>query len=981
MVNDIRQLGQRGAGGIEFLNYFNYGGAQGPPPEEVDWSIYGYATSAYLQVLEAALQAIKDNGMIMDFCPGPQSGQGVPAEPDEIGLAWELVSSNTSFASEYHGQVPGWESGILVSLSAFNIVDVASVPALAKPETNKTEYTISAPSLVDLTSLVTPNGSVSFHLNHSNAADSAMLFASYARRSYARANIPSSNKPQNILQNGSFAVDHFSLAGARLTTSFLETYVVQPNSTIKSLLEHVGNYFWEDSPEIPAPVYWTPDLLATFQRQHGYDLREYVPFLFGFNGDLMVNEPSFSIVSDSERSSTVVNDFRTTLTGLYKEYLETLQDWSRSYLNMDFSAQIGYNLPVDMLSAIPSAGVPETETLSFLNNIDAFRQFSGPANLAGRMIVSIELGADYGQSYLQPLAMLIEEASRAYAVGINQVVIHGASYSGFYPQTTYPGFTTFGYNFAAMHSRHQPAWNLGYKSMLDWLARAQFLLQSGTPKVDLVFWDKQTAQDPFPDTLYWSTDLTDAGYSYTYLSPDNFALPTAVVGDGVFAPETLGASVLILRHNDTLTAFGIQKLIEYAHAGLKVIIEGDIPRTYATPKITIAASANSTLESILRLPNVHRLGASDSDDQPASLASFLVSLGVYPRISVQANETWYTRYISSLADSSVVVFVFSDATTASEGMIRVQSTGKPFFLDLWNGVESPILEYTVDHEDESVTIPLKMAASQAIMIQFKERTYIEHDFQSRAPEVHVTNAPKNVLGYAYDAAQNSSAAKVGRSTSSSSNVTEFIVLSDNSTVDIKRIASSVPQAFDLSSWTLLAEKWLPPSNLSDIDGVVKEQVTVEIKGSEIAAWPYLEGLANSSGIGTYTTNFNWPPSSYSKNHSSLGAFLQIPATDLIQGLSASINDHALPHADLMKPTFDISSHLNLGSNSLSINISTSLWNSLRPVWSQLMTGGIGPQLSIEALLMSPQTAPLAMELPVGLAGIVQIIPYESVRIN
>jgi hypothetical protein len=32
--------------------------------------------------LKAALQASKDNGLMMDLCIGPQSGQGVPAEPD-----------------------------------------------------------------------------------------------------------------------------------------------------------------------------------------------------------------------------------------------------------------------------------------------------------------------------------------------------------------------------------------------------------------------------------------------------------------------------------------------------------------------------------------------------------------------------------------------------------------------------------------------------------------------------------------------------------------------------------------------------------------------------------------------------------------------------------------------------------------------------------------------------------------------------------
>lgn len=63
-------------------------------PAATDWSIYGYGTPAYRQVLKAALQTHKDNGLIMDFAMGPQSGQGVPAQPDEPGLSWELVCTS-----------------------------------------------------------------------------------------------------------------------------------------------------------------------------------------------------------------------------------------------------------------------------------------------------------------------------------------------------------------------------------------------------------------------------------------------------------------------------------------------------------------------------------------------------------------------------------------------------------------------------------------------------------------------------------------------------------------------------------------------------------------------------------------------------------------------------------------------------------------------------------------------------------------------
>lgn len=121
-MDDIAQIGERGAAGIELLNYFNYGGEQGPPPKEIDWNVYGFATEAYRETLESALKATKQNGLIMDFSMGPQSGQGVPAEPDDIGLSWELVTFNVSLENGYSGLIPGWGSGDFISLCTFQLM-------------------------------------------------------------------------------------------------------------------------------------------------------------------------------------------------------------------------------------------------------------------------------------------------------------------------------------------------------------------------------------------------------------------------------------------------------------------------------------------------------------------------------------------------------------------------------------------------------------------------------------------------------------------------------------------------------------------------------------------------------------------------------------------------------------------------------------------------------------------------------------------
>jgi hypothetical protein len=67
---------------------------------------------------------------------------------------------------------------------------------------------------------------------------------------------------------------------------------------------------------------------------------------------------------------------------------------------------------------------------------DLYRAYVGPSNIAGKNIISNELGAQQNFAYRQTLPILLAFVKRAWASGNNQMVFHGASYSGQYPNTT-----------------------------------------------------------------------------------------------------------------------------------------------------------------------------------------------------------------------------------------------------------------------------------------------------------------------------------------------------------------------------------------------------------------------------------------------------------------------------------------------------------------------------------------------------------------
>ena len=110
---------------------------------------------------------------------------------------------------------------------------------------------------------------------------------------------------------------------------------------------------------------------------------------------------------------------------------------------------------------------------------------------------------------LSQLPELLWDVKRSIVGSVNQFVFHAYPYSGNYPNTTWPGFTTFTYRFSHMHGPRQPTWEY-YNDFMDWTARSQYIAQSGVPKIDLAFWLKN---DYFLDvpSQYEPNDLQSAG--------------------------------------------------------------------------------------------------------------------------------------------------------------------------------------------------------------------------------------------------------------------------------------------------------------------------------------------------------------------------------------------------------------------------------------------------------------------------------------
>jgi hypothetical protein len=653
-------------------------------------------------------------------------------------------------------------------------------------------------------------------------------------------------------------------------------------------------------------------------------------------------------LTDAEdQGAAYLADYRSTLTGLMVSYYTALQDWVNDIFDIQFAAQFGYNLPVDMLQGIPSINAPETESLSFGDNIDAFRQYTGPANLAGKRVISMELGTEFYVAYRQTWDDLLWDAKVAFVAGVNQAVIHGAPYSYDFPNTTWPGFTTFGYLFSGQHSRHQPAWDAGYLESGNYLARIQYILQQGIPKVDVVFWNKQDAQQPVPQTLYAPFDLIDAGFTYEYLSPENFVLETAYVQDGSFAPTRQAFKALIIRGNDTMTISGAEYLFKYANEGLPIIVSGGLPTTYDTASNGTAAAITS-LQRILSLPNVQQIGNE-------GVGEVVKSLGITPRTKVNTTGTWYTRWRET-TDGDTYVYIFNNGED-SEGTISFNNTFSPTILNAWTGSEKPVLQYSI--KGSYTTIPFTLKHRETTIIHFSP---------SNSPLTHITSTEGSVI--VVGSIQNETSSEMGAKVAYASSPGS-ITLSTGAQIILNE-STSISPSYALQNWTLVVESWTSPSDVYDLTPqATKTNITVSLPSSTstLSSWTTFSELADVSGVGYYTTAFLFSPASSS------GAILQLPP--ISHGVVGYLNGRALPAFDITNPMLDLADYLQDGTNELLLKVSSTLFNALRPIYAAIETEGGGPSLNLEVL----ETLGYGDAQDYGIIGDVSIIPYRTVNLG
>lgn len=490
-----------------------------------------------------------------------------------------------------------------------------------------------------------------------------------------------------------------------------------------------------------------------------------------------------------------------------------------------------------------------------------------------------------------------------------------------------------------MWGPRQPSWQY-VREFGDWIARTQLILQTGVPRVDVGLYRHKYIDVDIKVCLEWrlvniSADkikhygmgenifgdpsLANNGYSYVSISPSLLQLGNAVVEGGLLAGPSPGFSAFAVDNYTNITSEAVSCFLEYANDGFPLIFVGPVPEV--SPYYSESDEfVGSGIQKLLNYPSVKHVSTE------AEVVSTLKQLGVSPAVqNLSPCPILWTHRIDEANGVNYFWVYNSDIYQSHATEAAIRANGIPYQLDAWTGAITPILNYTTNGDRYQIWMSLKSNAST--FVAFAPEGFFT---TVSVPKVHVTSTDFEDLSYSID---NTIVARTTADTSHS------VTLSDGRNLHYGP-SGSLPAPKTLGPWQLVIQDWLPnPDPWNNYTSVFTYH---NVSLNQLIPWYNISGLENTSGIGTYTTQFSWP-----SNSSAVGAYLDLGF--IFNTARLWVNGHWTRPIDVFDPVVDIGPYLNIGTNQVKIEVSSTLRNRLIQVnvtqsWAQAKySSTYGPQ--------------------------------------
>jgi hypothetical protein len=379
---------------------------------------------------------------------------------------------------------------------------------------------------------------------------------------YAQAGLMQVKRPAYGAEG--FIVDHYNPTAIQ---KFIDQ-IAEPE--IAAAGPNVPYSIFCDSLEI-AGEGWTPNFLAEFKQRRGYDLTPLLPALFDNN---------------FPKAAEIKADYGKTVVDIFNDnFVKTFTALAQKHQTR-FRIQ-AYGTPPTTMTTYADANIDEGEQYNW-RVFSATRWASSASHLLGRPMASSEAFTWLHSPVFMAAPIDIKaESNLQFLNGINQLLCHGWPYTA--PGVEYPGWRFYA---AAVFNEKNPWW-IAMHDVTTYLARASYLLRTGTPANDIALYlpeeDAYTAFTPSNLQMIAAggglvgqranivmPTILDSGYDLDFMDDGIIALRGQVAGS-TLAFGDAKYKVVILPNVTRIPLATLQKFEAFANAGGILIGVGDLP--------------------------------------------------------------------------------------------------------------------------------------------------------------------------------------------------------------------------------------------------------------------------------------------------------------------------------------------------------------------------------------------------------------------
>jgi alpha-L-rhamnosidase/Glycosyl hydrolases family 2, sugar binding domain len=471
---------------------------------------------------------------------------------------------------------------------------------------------------------------------------------------------------------------------------------------------------------------WTPKFREQFRRLRGYDPLPYLPVVAG------------RIIDSKEVSERFLWDLRRTIADLFAEnYFGRAAELAHQH-GMNFSTEPYGSGGFDTIQSGGKADIPMGEFWLGGAAMETTKLAASVAHIYGRKVVGAEsFTADVnpGRWREEPYAMKAL-GDLAFCNGINRYIFHRYAmqpWLNFKPGMTMGPWGT--------HLERTQTWWTEAATWLQYVARCQYLLQSGKFKADVCYYYGENSPADIPSRGALKPTIPDG---FDYDGCDAETLMKMSVRDGkVVLPEGMEYRVLVLPDTTFMTPSVIKKVRELVLAGATVVG----PKPTQSPSLADYPRCDAQVQTVAN-QLWGETAAKGAVDRIVGKGRVLANVPLEKALASGPDFDYTPKvygnkfaYIHRQIEGAEVYFVSNQRNRSAQATFNFRVGGQ--VPELWHPETGAIEEAPAYRSGEgSTTLSLRFDPAESVFVVFRKKAPALHLASLEGTDPKQASAPK-----------------------------------------------------------------------------------------------------------------------------------------------------------------------------------------------------------------------------------------------